>query len=70
MNLLRTRSAAHGITLLPFDEAQRLNRTSIPLDDIAWIERSELGRSLHEAVALDLELFRYGEQLLIESSSG
>jgi hypothetical protein len=66
MNLLRRRSAAYGFALLPFEEALRLNTTTIPLDDVSWIEGTELGSSLLDALALDLELFRYGEQLLTE----
>jgi hypothetical protein len=64
LGLVRSRSAALGIQLPPVDELGRNNTTTVPMDDISWIQTTETGRRLLDAVAADWEVYEYGGKLL------
>jgi hypothetical protein len=70
LELLRARSAQHGIHLAPADRVPRDNVTQIPIDDIAWIESEPLGRRLLDSMAVDAELYAFAEELLAATLAG
>ena len=64
LDLVRTRSAGLGIELPPVEELGRNNTTTVPMDDISWIQTDQIGRRLLDAVAADWEVYDYGSKLL------
>jgi hypothetical protein len=65
LHVLRTRSTGFGLNLLPAGRVTVTNVTEIPAgDDIAWIDRDPLGARLLESLAVDYELYAYGQTLL------
>ncbi len=65
LHVLRARSAGIGLNLLPVDRVTVTNVTEIPEgDDISWIDRDPLGARLLESLAVDYELYAYGQTLL------
>lgn len=67
LGLVRSRSTAFGLRLPPPETVGRNNTTTVPLDDISWIQNHPVGRRLLDAVAADWELYRFGGQLLDEA---
>jgi hypothetical protein len=59
LELLRRRSAAHGLYLLPAERVPRDNVTHLPLDDVSWIDREPLGSRLLESTEVDAELYAF-----------
>jgi hypothetical protein len=64
LELLRRRSAAYGLNLLPVDAVPRENVTRIPVDDISWIDHEPLGHRLIDSMAVDAELYAFADGLL------
>jgi hypothetical protein len=64
LEVLRRRSAAHGLNLLAVDQVPRENVTRTPIDDLSWVDRAPLGGRLFESFAVDEELYAFGEALL------
>jgi hypothetical protein len=63
--LLRERSRAVGINLLPADRMVHVNTTSRDRDDLSWMEPDDpLGRLLRESIAVDVELYRFASTML------
>jgi hypothetical protein len=71
IELLRERSRTFGIDLLPAADMEHVNTTSHDGDDLAWMDASHpLGRLLRESVAVDVELYRFANELLDGVSAG
>lgn len=64
LDLVRRLSAPFGLNLAPAEEVGRNNTTTVPLDDISWIEKEAVGRQMFDSLAADWELYRFGQQLL------
>jgi hypothetical protein len=65
LHVMRTRSTEYGLNLLPPSRVTVTNVTEIPDgDDISWIDRDPLGARLLESLAVDYELYAYGQELL------
>jgi hypothetical protein len=64
LGLVRKRSSALGIQLPPVEELGHNNTTTVPLDDVSWIQTEELGRRLLDAVTADWEVYEHGTKLL------
>jgi hypothetical protein len=63
--LLRERSRAVGINLLPADQMVHVNTTSQDRDDLSWMDPNDpLGRRLRESIAVDVELYRFATTML------
>jgi hypothetical protein len=69
LELLRQRSAAVGIDLLPASDVGHVNTTE-QSGDLSWIgPNSTLGSRLRESIAIDLELYAFARDLLAASTS-
>lgn len=69
LELLRQRSAAVGIDLLPAADVGHVNATERP-GDLSWSgPNSALGGRLRESIAVDLELYAFARDLLAASTS-
>ncbi len=66
LGLVRRLSAPFGLNLAPAEEVGHNNTTTVPLDDISWIEKEAVGRQMLDSIAVDWELYRFGQQLLDE----
>jgi hypothetical protein len=69
LELLRARCAPFGLDLLPAADVRRENVSRTPVDDLSWIDRAPLNERLAEALAVDEELYAFGDALLDESSA-
>jgi hypothetical protein len=69
LELLRQRSAAVGIDLLPAEGVGHVN-TTLGTDNLAWTgPANEVGRRLHESIAVDIELYAFAREMLQTSTS-
>jgi hypothetical protein len=64
LELLRRRSAAVGLNLLPADCVPRDNVTRLPLDDISWLDQEPLGSRLLESTEVDAQLYAFADAQL------
>jgi hypothetical protein len=64
LDVLRRRSARYGLNLLPVEDLPRENVTRTPIDDLSWIDRVPSAECLAEALAVDEELYAFGDALL------
>lgn len=68
LELLRLRSAAVGIELLPAGDVGHVNTTSGP-KDFSWIRPDNPLVSLRESIAVDLELYAFARDMLGPTTS-
>lgn len=64
LEVLRRRSAAYGLNLLPAGHITRDNVSRTAVDDLSWMDRAPLAERLAEALAVDEELYAFGSALL------
>jgi hypothetical protein len=67
LELLRARCAAIGLQLLPVERLRHVNVTTVPLDDVSWIDTEPLGARLRESLATDGELYAFTQGLLADA---
>ena len=67
LEVLRVRSAQHGLQLLEVEALPWTNVTKIPIGDVSWLEHDPLGKRVVESLAVDTELYAYAERLLDEA---
>jgi hypothetical protein len=71
IQLLRERSHAVGIELLPAEQMVHVNTTSHDNDDLSWTDANDpLGRQLRESLAVDVELYRFANEMLDRVTGG
>jgi hypothetical protein len=67
MTLMRDRALTFGVRLLPVDEIELLNVTTVdPREDMRWLD-GPLGDRFRASVAVDAQLYAFGKTLLDEA---
>jgi len=67
LEVVRRRSAAHWLHLLPAADVPVVNVTQVPMDDISWLDEGAFAVRVAASLECDVELHRFGEQLLDEA---
>ncbi len=67
LEVLRRRSAAHGLHLSPVDAVPYDNVTRVPHDDTSWIKHEPIGQRVLASLADDWELYKFTNMLYAES---
>jgi hypothetical protein len=63
LEILRRRSARHGLQLLPVANVPHVNVTHLTVDDISWLENDPVGERVYASVAVDWELYQFAQAL-------
>ncbi len=65
LELVRSRAAAAGISLLPVDAVRRVNETKIPVGDAAiWLQSDPLAARFRELIVVDDQLYAFASSRL------
>lgn len=67
LEVLRRRSAVHGLHLLPAGAVQLANVTRTPIDDVSWLDNTVIGERVVDSLTVDLELYGFAQQLLAQA---
>jgi hypothetical protein len=67
LEVLRRRSAALGLHLLPVAAVPHDNVTRTPFDDVSWIDSEPIGRRVQKSLLVDWELYGFARELLEEA---